>query len=300
MYSHAAADKRPSRIQAIELLRIIAAFGIVAYHARAPFHDVAYSGLIIFLVLSPMVDLQLNWEKRRPIRSLARSLLTPWAFWMVVYGLFNCVRHEPILPDGWPSVLNGTSAHLWFLPFMFCVLAILNNVKPHFPEALFWICLATVAALLVSASVWRPASLTLPVPLPQWIHAVTPVLAGIALGLMGRVRNGRIVSLVVLGAGLVVADLAVVPGIGVPYTLGIVSVAAVAVYGSRMLPPHWSVQSIASCMMGVYLCHALVLKIVSAVTGKGNYLTVLLTFTLATCGVWVARRAFPISKLVLG
>ena len=37
------------RQQAIELVRVLAIFGVVAFHATAPFSQVAYGGLIFLL-----------------------------------------------------------------------------------------------------------------------------------------------------------------------------------------------------------------------------------------------------------
>lgn len=50
--------KRP-RNQAIEALRIPSAFGIIADHAGAPFHKPAYAGMIVFLILTPMLEMRL-------------------------------------------------------------------------------------------------------------------------------------------------------------------------------------------------------------------------------------------------
>lgn len=293
------ADRR-GRVQAIELLRILAAFGIVAYHAQAPFHDVAYSGLIVFLVLSPMLDVQRNWERRRPVSLLAKTFLVPWAFWMAIYGSFNYASDQPILPNGWLGILYGTSAHLWFLPFMFFVAIGINSVKPYSAKFVFWISLVLATYVLIEVAVWRPWSLALPVPLPQWAHAVAPVLVGIALGSMNRVQGGWKVLLVLLGSALIVASYDGLRGIGIPYTIGILSVVVSTFYIPRIMPISWNVQMVADCMMGVYLSHFLVLVIVTAITGKLDYITVAVTFCAVTFLVWIIRLKFPSSKLLLG
>jgi hypothetical protein len=293
-------DDAPRRIQAIELLRILSAFGIVAYHARAPFHDVAYSGLIVFLVLSPMLEARLNWDRQRPTTLLARKLLAPWAFWMTVYGVFNYDDRQAILPNGILGILYGTSAHLWFLPFMLCVLVVIDSLKPYSAKMLFWISLILATFLIFGAPVWRPWSLTLPVPIPQWIHAAAPVLVGIALGSMNHVKNGWKALIVLLGIALLSAVYTQLPGIGIPYAIGIITVAVFALYGSKIVPETWNVRPVAECMMGVYLSHFIVLVIVSAILGRVDYLTVALTFCVTTYFVWVIRRKFPGSKLILG
>lgn len=60
-------DSKVTRNQAIELLRIMSAFGIVAYHGGAPFRELAYAGLVIFLILAPATDLRFNWNRARSI-----------------------------------------------------------------------------------------------------------------------------------------------------------------------------------------------------------------------------------------
>lgn len=290
----------PERLQGIELLRILAAFGIVAYHAGAPFRDFAYSGLIVFLLFSPMLDTRFNWERVRPVGTLARKLLLPWAFWMVVYGAANWLQHKTIFPGGWTDILYGTSPHLWFLPFMFLVLAVLNMVKPRFPCALFWLCAAAACALLFTVSVWRPISLMWAHPFPQWIHAAPPVFAGIALGLMGKAGSGKFIALLVFAGALIVADAALLPGVGTPYTIGIVLAAVTVFWSMNIVPDDWNIHPISACMMGVYLCHILVLKIVGATFGTNSYLTVSVTFIVALGAVWAARRLFPLSRFVLG
>lgn len=247
-----------------------------------------------------MFDTQFHWKRVRPIGTLARSLLVPWAFWMVVYGAVNIAQHKNVFPDGWADLLYGTSAHLWFLPFMFFVLVTINIIKPHSPRLLFWSCTIASSLLIVTASIWRPLSFNFLVPAPQWIHATPAVLIGIIFGLMGKIGNSRIIALLILGVALMVADTEFLQGFSISYTVGVLLTAIAARYGTRLTPEGWSVQPVASCMMGVYLCHMLVLKIVGAVTGQGNYVTVSLTFVIALCGVWSARRWLPSSKLVLG
>jgi hypothetical protein len=301
LHSMLSETNKPRRVQAIELLRILAAYGIVAFHSGAAHHNLAYSGLIIFLVLSPMLDLQFNRGRVRSFSSLVRSLLVPWAFWMVIYGLVNLATHRPFI-QGTLSILSGTSLHLWYLPYIFVVLVFLNLMKarPWASAVLFWSSTFGAATLLATVTFWRPISLTWILPIPQWIHAAAPVLVGVVFGLMSTMGRGRAIAVVILAIALVIADLAMLPGIGLPYTVGIGATALVALFGSRLLPPSWTVQPVAACMLGVYLCHALVLKIVQTLTGHGNYVTVTLSFAAALFGVWTIRRFIPASKIVLG
>ena len=155
------AGGKPARNQAIEALRIVSAYGIIAYHSGARFHDLAYSGLIVFLILAPAVDVQFNWERTRSAGQLARTLLMPWAFWWLAYGLLNLTRHQDVAqaPGVLGAVLFGTSAHLWFIPYMFMVLLLLNILKRHAgPRQLALAAASLAAAGLVSAGLWRGPS----------------------------------------------------------------------------------------------------------------------------------------------
>ncbi|WP_157132693.1 acyltransferase family protein [Novosphingobium nitrogenifigens] len=296
------ASRKPVRNQAIETLRILAAFGIVAYHSNAPFHNLAYAGLIVFLILSPMVDVRYNWGRPRSVGQLARTLLAPWAFWMAIYGMKDVAQHSPVLGAGNPvaGILMGTSQHLWFLPFIFVALLLTNKAKVWCPPlALFWLCAIGAGLLLATVSIWRPASLGWPLPLPQWIHALAPVMIGIVLGLTPRVGKAAWLAVVPLAGALVVAIAADLPGVSDTYALGIGLTVLAATSPAAWWPRRWVVQPVAECMMGVYLTHILFLKIFSTISGSGNYLTVILTFVFASLFVWMARTMFPKSKLVL-
>ncbi|MEG3143340.1 acyltransferase [Sphingomonas sp. RT2P30] len=297
-----AAAKAP-RTQAIELLRILACFGIVAFHDEAAFHDLAYAGLIAFLILSPFVDLGFNATRVRSPVALARALIVPWLFWLVFYGGLKVLRGYPFIPDGNVvlALLQGSTPHLWFLPFMFGVLVMLNAIKTRVPPAaLFWPALLAAAPLFASAAWWRPLSAEWTPPLAQWMHAAPAVFAGIALGLAPRLAYGRAIAAALLLAALAIAAAAHLPGVSLTYPVGVIVTAIVAWWGGRLWPARWNVAPVARCTMGIYLSHIVWLSFVRHYTGSSNYLTVAVTFAAALASVWVARRFVPMTRLVLG
>lgn len=289
------------RNQAIELLRIVAAYGIVAYHSLAPFHDIAYSGLVVFLILSPYVDCAFNWDLPRPIKSLAKTLLVPWLFWFCFYGVLNITAHKPFFPAGhWiAGILYGTSAPLWFLPLMFAVLVLLNLLKGKAaPLALFWVSVLLAAVLLFTAWVWRPASMGWTPPLVQWMHSAPAIFIGMALGLSGRVpRSSTIPAVALLLLSLGAAVMASIPGVSIPYLIGVVAVVAAAWTGGKS---EWNVRPAAACMLGVYLSHMAWLAVMNRITGQANYVTVTLTFLVALLTTWAMQRLLPAVQLVIG
>jgi hypothetical protein len=296
--------EEPRRNQALEFIRIIAAYGIVAFHDLAPLRDIAYSGLVVFLILSPFVDCAFNWDRRRPLQTLAKTLLIPWAFWFVAYGLLNMARGVSLIPHERNFVLGvlfGTSEHLWFLPSMFVFLALLNEMKGRVqPRLIYWFCALMVSLLLATATLWSPVSLRWSPPLGQWMQAMAALLGGVALGLSNRVTREEALAGGVLMLLCLLSSLAEVTlGIGLPYLLGAgLVVAALAV--QKILPARFNVQSISSCMFGVYLTHMGWLAVFHRVSGRANYETVTLAFVAALAATWIIQRTIPSSRLVLG
>lgn len=291
------------RNQAIEALRIAAAFGIIAYHAGAAFHELAYAGLIVFLILSPMLDTRYNFHRRRSLGELARALLLPWAFWLVFYGALNIARHMPFIPQDNPvgHLLLGTSAHLWFLPFMFGVLVLLDRAKISGDALpLFWACAIGASAILATASIWRLPSLAWPSPFPQWMHGLAAPMVGVVFGLRRKVGGIAWIGVAMVFAALLVALAAHLPGVGIPFATGMVLVLAIGSIPDTTIPAHWTVQPVASCMMGVYLTHMFVLGIVGKFVAVDHYAAVVLTFVTSLLIVWLARRFLPFTRLVVG
>jgi hypothetical protein len=294
----------PKRVQAIEFIRIVAAYGIVAFHDLAPMRNIAYSGLIVFLILSPFVDCAFNWDRKRSLRALAKILLIPWAFWFVAYGLLNMVRGVSLIPHEKNflfGVLFGTSEHLWFLPSMFVFLAALNELKGRArPRSIYWLCVLAVSLLLVTAGLWSPASVRWSPPLGQWMHAMAALLGGVALGLSNRVRREEAVAGgMAMLLCLLSSQAGFAPSISLPYLIGGgLVVVALAIQG--VLPARFNVQSVSSCMFGVYLTHMAWLAVFHRVSGRANYETVTLAFLSAVAATWILQRILPSSRLVLG
>jgi peptidoglycan/LPS O-acetylase OafA/YrhL len=83
---------RPRRDQAIEFLRVIAALGIVFFHAKTGFSEIGYAGLVAFLVLSLSLEVGINYERKRSIKNLALTFIIPFLIWSVIYALLNLAR----------------------------------------------------------------------------------------------------------------------------------------------------------------------------------------------------------------
>lgn len=291
----------PKRDQALETLRVIAIFGVVAFHSKVPFLEIPYAGLVIFVVLAPFVDTYYNWERPRPIGQLARTYVTPWVIWMVVYGGINIVIGRDVLPYGHdlPGILAGTIIHLWFLPAMFAVILALNGLKRIAQrEVVFWGSLFGV--VIAFATLVALAHTPLRFPFSQWLHAAPAVFIGAALGLAPSVRRGSLAALAVIGVCLVGVAFARLPGVSITYPLGVVAVVVTARWGKKVLPKNFDVQSVAACTFGIYLTHMIWVLGFGRILGRGSYLTATTAFVISLATVWLARRFVPVSKIAIG
>ena len=276
--------KTSSRNQTIELLRIFSALGIVAFHAHAAGGEYGYAGLVAFVTISTAMDCKINWHKPRSLATLAQTLLLPWLFWLAIYAALNIIRHKAAFAEGpvLAQALYGTAGsgkHLWFLPFIFVNLSLLNILKRFAPAAaVFLPSLIGAAILLFSAGLWRDSSVAWQPPYTQWMQSIAAVLAGCAIGLAPRMERLGQFTLPLLGAAVVIADR----------------------LGERWPLPDTIIQPAAACMFGVYLLHPLMLSIASKFLGEASWPSVLAAFFISFAITWLLRKFVPLSRRVLG
>jgi hypothetical protein len=113
-------------------------------------------------------------------------------------------------------------------------------------------------------------------------------LIGVAL----RERLGLAIS----AMGLAACSFWNVPGISLPYAVG-----GAAVIAALHLPRSvWNVESVSSCMFGVYLVHIAFLGVFNRLLIPRELSTAAAAFLAALFGVWLIRRLLPEAKIVLG
>lgn len=292
---HAVAPMESARQANFDLVRIVAAFAIVWFHTPgAPFKDIAYAGLVCFLLMSGA--LLYGTVERRSFghftRRRATRLLMPWLFWSVLYlGVF-CVRvargdahlHE----ISWRMLLVGGRLHLWYLPFAFVLSLLIWWLSPTVRR--FGI-LARIAAAILGASVlaiepWLQDASTLGPPLPQWIYGMAAlplafVLGPAVYGAKRETRHARTVAGVLV---LFVATLSVRLGTTALVSYGIATGGLLA---AAMLPQiqSRSMALLSSLMLGVYAIHPLTQEVL---VKAGLQPTPVLLWILATFGLSVA------------
>lgn len=255
-----------TRRQDIELLRVISAFGIVWFHSSAVGRDIAYSALIVFLVLS----IYLSAQSTKPTRSVvdrAKRLLVPWLVWFVFYGAINLAIHKPFIPlnNGIISgIFVGTRVHLWFLPFIFFILIafdwLRNRMSPRF---IGYACSTLAILIFATASDWRPWALKLGAPFGQYADAVNGIIIGAFLAHYYYMPNLVRSLLLIIILGLA-AYLSMLPmsGVGVYYFIG-VSISAAILLFNLPLPAGINFNWLSECTLGIYLIHPFYIMIFS-------------------------------------
>ncbi len=178
------------RRQSIDLMRFVAAFGIVWAHMQAPGMIEGYVALSLFVVLTGFLSLRSlarGGVRRFWVGRLLRFLL-PWLVWAALFRLLDVLRAADVsllwtLTDPW-WLLIGPAVHLWFLPFVviFSPGVILALAAVRSARGV-WLAAGACLPLGLGA-VWLHDAGGLPQPLAQWAFALTPLLYGIlsALG----------------------------------------------------------------------------------------------------------------------
>ena len=277
----------------LELIRVVSAFGIVWFHSGISYaRDVAYSGLICFIVLSAYFASISN--RKHKISKRVSRLLIPYLIWSAIYGLFNLIRGVNIFPENYSfinALLASTSIHLWYLPFIFfCILAV-DVTKRYYPQNLIGLFSGITALLLiVTASVWR--SLNYMPPWGQYIHALPAFLVGVFWGCFGEIRpvfrNVLLFCIYIVLTIMLAKDLS---GFSITYLVGLIPCLLLlkkesAIKKSRMIG------TLSNASFGVYLVHILPLFLVQHFGITGCMLPSI-SFIISIVGVIMARKFIP-------
>lgn len=270
--------QKPDRLLSIELLRIVAAFGIVWFHVGAPGADLGYGGLPAFLIVAVAFAAAppRAGAPRQTVVARLRRLGVPWLFWCLVYGAAKAARalaaHTP-----WsetfqpPMLLYGTAIHLWYLPFAMVVTVLVGLAVGRglpvrtagFRRAML---LAAGGAIVgASALDGRIAA----EPFAQWVFVSPFVFLGLVFASIpiGQPTTGPRL-LAVLGVVAVACAVAAwwCPGpCLVPYSSG---TAACALAWSFSRPVGPVVLRLAALSFGVYLAHPLVHSVLTRVLSE--------------------------------
>lgn len=286
------AQEKPKQ-QNIELLRILSALGIVWYHSGAVGGQIAYAGLVVFAIISMyLAGKSRNPQAGTPHARVVR-LLRPWAIWFFIYGLINVMGHRlPIHSEHGMigGILCGPSLHLWYMPFIFFCLMIFDAVRPRLSErALGWGSAVLAIGALASVDWWRPLSLSLPLPAPQYAHAMAGVFIGVFFAYYGALRRvAHLLLAVMLAFALLAAPWR---DVGVTYLLALVASFAMIFLVPRRFP-YFDVVAVSRCTPGIYFIHILWLNLLGKFAIDGPWLPIC-AFLGSLLMVMAGRKLFP-------
>jgi len=193
-------ELRPAVRLDIEFLRFVSAIGIVWFHSGVVGAELGYAGLIVFVMLSV-------WFSkpdapaciRKSLEARFQRVIHPWLIWSAIFIFLNFIRGNDFqnVSDLWFMV--GGSVHLWYLPFIFFALTALDLIKRLVDKRIiFWTSVIFVGVILVFVPMWRPWSLRLLIPFPQYFHALFALFFGMVL-LYAKYINLKLV-VVTIGA----------------------------------------------------------------------------------------------------
>jgi len=277
----------------IELIRIIAAFGIVWFHSGVPvFRETAYAGLIVFLVFSAYFAIASS--KNHTIMHRVKRIIIPCLVWSVIYaGVKLSLGWEVYKEDNGllSRVLATPSIHLWFLPFLFFCLVGIDTLKSRVSKsAMAALSVLTASAILMSAPIWR--ELDFISPFGQYTHALPAVFIGIFFGCFAELNKQHKVILTSIMATAIVATYFMnLDGVSVTYLVGF-ALSLILVRGVSLIKHNDIIIKISGLTFGIYLVHVLVIYVLQYLHIVGVALPVL-SFLISAAGVYLASAVIP-------
>lgn len=276
-----AATRGERRLGAFDWLRIVGCVGIIWFHVKAPGYQVGYSGLLILMAISVALA-TMSSEKRAVVDILQRRfkrLLVPWFFWSGVYLTLILLErsidqmHHKVALEPW-MWFTGPSLHLWYLPVAFVVTVVvaLASRLGYYPRSakatVVW---SLLVAFSIPLSSWVNTGLPVLIPMTQSMFILPAVLVGLAGGASAASLPPSVcrVSIILGGiaAGCCVGWMVGVPGVLVPYALGL-GVSAVSLELRVRATP--LVRCFSDLSFGVYLVHPMLAHAMVRQVGSEN------------------------------
>lgn len=265
----------------IEFLRVLAVFGIIWFHSPHQLNGkvIAYSGLIIFILISVYYLKKEKGRIHQLIKKKANRLIKPWAFWFLIYGILNLFSSKSFLPESTISaVLAGTKIHLWFLPFLFIVSVTFIIVQRTRINSIFadhFILIISIITL-IAAPIWR---VDIERPWAQWFHAVPAVFIGITISNQNHFHKfmycAYSVCIILISLLLIYMNLS---GVGVPYLIGFI-LFNLGLKIKKNIRIN-SLLKMSKATFGIYLIHPIIFSINYKI-GIQDYVAAILTFVLS-------------------
>ena len=277
----------------IELLRIVSAVGIVWFHSNnSTGREVAYGGLVFFVIISTYFATVSRSTNK--FKSRFKRLIIPYIIWSLLYAVLNFVGTGQICPhrQNLVSCILGTpSTHLWYLPYMFGVLFILDKIKSASSKSKMGTVSGILAiALILLAPLWR--SQTYLSPFELYLHALPAVLYGVFLGCYDRINQKlRLFILSVISASVLVMIYVLPQGIGIPYLCGFLP-SLLLIREDVLQKTKIDIYPISSLMYGVYLLHFAFFLVFWSL-GINYYWLPVAVFLLSLFSVFAIKKMLP-------
>ncbi len=303
------------RVAGIDLLRIMAAVGIVWFHMPgAPHRGIGYAGLPVFLLIFFSLVTKQS-PARTTVEFVSRRwhrLLKPWLFWSLVYG--SCKLAKAAATADWhpldeilsvKTLLVGTWIHLWYLPYAFVLGLFIHVLNKRISAANHVVVVFTATAVGVvtlAACTAHMAGRVVTPPLSEWEFGLATLPLGLAVGRSLAVPSRRTqvwLLLMISGATVGVSALLISLGLrstSVPYGLAVVLVCLAYLWPVK---GNGFLSAVAPLTFGIYLIHPLVLYgLKHSFLAHGHYaVAVILTTCLAGAVTWGLTKT-PLKAVV--
>lgn len=293
-----------SHRSSIELLRLVAALGIVWFHMQAPGARIAYSALSLFLILTAFfaAETAIRGGGTRFWAGRVRRIALPWLAWSVFYLVLDWVRYGGLAPelslDDPLLLLIGLSIHLWFLPFVLIISGPIRLVARRIQSSRAALGSAVGAVPLALAGFYLQNRVALPAPLAQWAVALPAVCYGVVAAL-GRRWHGRLVPILFVGA-VIAAGLA----LGTTEGLAQLAIAASAFEIGWGVDLEWwlgiDFSMLGRLSFGIYLIHPFCMLVYFKLFQGGalSIAAVMFVFLLSACCTALLQR-LPMAKALV-
>lgn len=280
------------RRQDIEFFRIISTFAVVWFHSGLIDSEIAYGGLIIFLLLSTYIAGTGKSYGTTIFPRRVKRLLLPWLVWFVIYGAVNVIVGKPVVPlnNGIiAGILTGPSVHLWYLPFLFSCLFVFDLAKKRIPSLLLASISAALTILIVSsAPLWRSKSFELGYPLAQYMHASAGIFLGIFFSKFHELPYKILFLLFIFAASILTIPLS---GIGIPYLIGVTAGCTLVFLDGKNLF-NFQFEPLSQYMFGVYLIHPLLIRLLNQLPSTKGYWIPIIAFFSSTYIIYLLKKYF--------
>lgn len=291
--------------RAIDLLRFLAAMGIVLDHTLA-WGFVGYPALGLFLILTSYFGVGSYrrsggdnfWGAR------ARRILIPWLVWCAFYRVvWEMMSDAPFQLVSDPfTLLIGPSIHLWFLPFAVFALIFIPSIARDVENRaqLIRASVALVPVALVLGLIhakaglegWQIAGSPIPQPVPQWAFSLPIYIWGALAAVGHRIGQPQI--------PLVSAAVATVVMLALDWDIASAQLLLCAVVFEIFYRLPWKgewMTRLAGYAFGIYLLHPFFLLVGYKLFGAD--MVPALGFAVAFFGSWAATwvlKQVPIAR----